>query len=107
MLNLIGNFSRPKHDIDMIREWVFQKWNMVECFEFVVLSNGFFLIKLCLGGDLQNILYGELYMFDQWNKFLKKWELEFEHNTQSITSIPFWIHLPILSLQYWHDEMLL
>jgi len=38
--------------------------------------------------------------------FLKKWELNFDPNTQSITSIPIWIRLPKLLLQYWHDEVL-
>ena len=70
------------------------------------LGNGFFLTRLSLREDYENILKRGPWFIGEHFLSIRPWEPDFRSETASVTSVAVWVRLNELPIEYYNSEAL-
>lgn len=103
---LIGKFTGPRPNIDLVRAFTFQKWKLKGQMDVAAMPKGFFSFVFSNGEDLTKVLCDGPWMMGKSSLSLQKWSTNLDYNESSFISAPVWVRLPGLPLEYWHEDIL-
>ena len=81
-------------------------WKSAGRLDCVDLGHGFFLTRLSLGEDYENVLRKGPWFIGDHFLSIRPWELDFKPTLASVSSIAVWIRLNELPIEYYNGEAL-
>uniref|UniRef100_A0A7N2LFW7 DUF4283 domain-containing protein n=1 Tax=Quercus lobata TaxID=97700 RepID=A0A7N2LFW7_QUELO len=81
-------------------------WKPVGRLDCVDLGHGFFLTRLSLGEDYENVLRKGLWFIEDHFLSIRPWEPDFKPALADVSSIAVWIRLNELPIEYYNAEAL-
>lgn len=81
-------------------------WKLAGRLDCVDLKHGFFLTRMSLKKDFENVLKKGLWFIGDHFLSLKPWEPNFKPTLASISSIAVWVRLNALPIEYYNAEVL-
>ena len=81
-------------------------WKPAGRLDCVSLGNGFFLTRLSLREDYENILKRGPWFIGEHFLSIRPWESDFRRETASVTSVAVWVRLNGLPIEYYNSEAL-
>ena len=96
----------PTVGLNFIQARLLALWKSARRLDFVDLGHGFFLTRLSLGKDYENVLRkGPWFIRDHFLS-IRPWEPDFKLALASVSSIAVWIRLNELPIEYYNAEAL-
>ncbi|KAM3304324.1 hypothetical protein P3S67_015356 [Capsicum chacoense] len=71
-----------------------------------MMKNGIFLVRFTSEEGKDEVLYGEIYHFDNKPLIVKEWVPEMDFSKEELYSVPIWVKLPGLEFKYWSAKSL-
>nr|POE55814.1 uncharacterized protein CFP56_43333 [Quercus suber] len=81
-------------------------WKPIGCLDVVDLEHGFFLTRLSLREDFENVLKKGLWSIGDHFLSLRPWVLDFKPESTNVSSIAVWIRLSGLPIEYYNAKAL-
>ena len=92
--------------LNFIQARLLALWKPAGRLDCVDLGHGFFLTRLSLGEDYENILRKGLWFIGDHFLSIRLWEPNFKPALASVSSIAMWIRLNELPIEYYNAEAL-
>ncbi|XP_077217827.1 uncharacterized protein LOC143852323 [Tasmannia lanceolata] len=84
-----------------LKDHLLRKWQIKGEFKISALNHGFFLFKFNNSEDCSKILEMGTHSFGGRPQILQRWYLDMPLIKPNLASIPVWVRLPDLHLQFW------
>lgn len=94
----------PKPYYPYFKDYILRVWKPDDDFSIYSKENGFYVIKFNNKKDRDKILEGGPYFYNKKLMTMKRWSLGMQLNKELLHTIPIWIPLPNLPLDYWTEE---
>ncbi|XP_057820685.2 uncharacterized protein LOC131033459 [Cryptomeria japonica] len=104
-LTLVGKFFGPRPNIDLMRIFVSRRWKMKGQVDVSALPWGFYSFAFSCTEDIMTILYGGPWIMGRSSLPLKKWSPNMDLSEAFYETIPVWVKLSGLPLEYWHEDI--
>ena len=92
--------------LEVIEGYFRKIWKSLDIDKINLVRNGLFLVRLNNLDDHKLVVQKGAYYFDRKPLLVKPWNPEFDLQTESLTSLPIWVHLHDLDLKYWGMDSL-
>lgn len=104
-LSLVGKFSDPRPNIDLVRFFMSKRWKLKGRVEVSTLLRGFFSFAFSCVEDVPMILCGGPWVVGRSTLTLKKWVPNMDMSDAFFKIALVWVRLPELPLEYWHEDI--
>lgn len=94
----------PKPYYPYFKEYILRVWKPMGEFSIFSMENGFYVIKFSKEKDCLNVLEGGPYYYNKKLMMMKRWNPGMQLNKDLLKTIPIWIRLPNLPLDFWTEE---
>ncbi|XP_077231942.1 uncharacterized protein LOC143865497 [Tasmannia lanceolata] len=101
---LVGFFLGRRPFVQHLQENLQRKWNLKGNIQISTLRNGFFLFRFSCGEDCDQILEMGGHTYASRPLILRRWSPGLPLEQPELSTIPIWVKLPGLPLQYWNNE---
>ena len=92
--------------LNFIQARLLAQWKPARRLDYVDLGHGFFLTRLSLGEDYENVLRKGPWFIGDHFLSIRPWESDFKPALTSVSSIAVWIRLNELLIEYYNPEVL-
>ncbi|XP_077221623.1 uncharacterized protein LOC143855390 [Tasmannia lanceolata] len=99
--SLVGYFIGRRPYFMNLRENLSRKWNLKGELQIFTLSNGFYLFQFTCLEDCDSVLESGEHSYAGRPLILRKWKPGTPLEKLNLTSIPVWVRLPGLPLEFW------
>lgn len=103
--SLVGRFSGPRPGLDIIRNWIKNKWKTKNPVEVMAMPKGCVLFRFANQEDMIAILLKSPWMLGKKAITLEKWHPDFDPAVTMVKQTPIWVQMPGLLLQFWNLEV--
>ncbi|XP_057841230.2 uncharacterized protein LOC131050928 [Cryptomeria japonica] len=104
-LTLIGKFSGPRPNIDVVRVFASRRWKLKGHVDISALPRGFFSFVFSYVEDILVILCGGPWAMGRSSLILKKWAPNLDISDAFFEIVFVWVKLLGLPLEYWHEDI--
>ncbi|XP_058763382.1 uncharacterized protein LOC131636806 [Vicia villosa] len=87
--------------MNMVKQFMMKNWNTVQLPDLLYHDDGYFLLKFKTHKEKEEILMNGPYMIKNMPMILRDWKPNFSMKTDMLRTIPLWVKLPQLPLEYW------
>lgn len=92
--------------LEVMKGYINRIWGNYEIDKIILVKRGLFLVRFAQLQDKQAVEKRGVYFFDRKPFLVKGWNPEMDLHTESIRSLPLWVHFPDLDLKYWGFDCL-
>jgi len=92
--------------LNFIQTRLLAQWKLARRLDCVDLGHGFFLTRLSLGEDYENVLRKDPWFIEEHFLSIRPWEPDFKPAQANVSSIVVWIRLNELPTEYYNAEAL-
>ncbi|KAJ8424909.1 hypothetical protein Cgig2_001552 [Carnegiea gigantea] len=85
----------------VIEGYVKRIWKDYAINKVLLVKKGFYLVRFEDYQDTLQVIQKGFFTFDQKPFIVKPWSPKMNINTESISSLPIWVHFPELDIKYW------
>eukprot|EP00253_Pinus_taeda_P006832 PITA_06832 len=100
--NFMGLWSTEK----ALQLWIKYHWKPKGSIDLHLRSNGFFTVVFTNIEDKDRIFEGGTYFYAAGDLYMQAWKMNFVPEQDTSTSVPVWVRLYSLPLDYWQTELL-
>ena len=106
-LTLIGKIIGRNPTLGQMKEWARKNWTGIQGEGPIINSveNGWFNFLFRCGEDADQI-HSRVWTYGKTSFQLKQWTALFDAETEQLDTIPVWVHLPELPLEFWNPSFL-
>lgn len=87
-----------------LHHWILSTWSL-DC-EIHLCSKGFFIVSFNIEQERDNIINQGPWFWGKAGLFTKPWFPEFDENTMKVSTVPVWVRLHNVPLNFWHHKVL-
>ncbi|XP_058732785.1 uncharacterized protein LOC131604357 [Vicia villosa] len=84
-----------------VKQFMMKNWNTVQLPDLLYHDDGYFLMKFKSSKEKEEILMNGPYMIKNMPMILRDWKPNFSMKKDMLRTIPLWMKLPQLPLEYW------
>ncbi|WOL16675.1 hypothetical protein Cni_G25463 [Canna indica] len=105
--SLYGKFYGKTPSIALVQAVLPKIWKVSCSMQIVDIASGYFCFKFANKDDMNRVLSGGQWFLKDQVLLLSPWKNNFQSMAEQISSIPVWIQLPGLSLEYIQRDILI
>lgn len=102
--SLVGKFIGPRPNIDLVRVFTKNKWELKGHVEVIAMAKGFMTFEFSFSKDYSRILCASNWSLGRSTLILQKWTSNLDLNNDFLSQDSVWIRLSGLPLEYWHED---
>ncbi|KAK9665887.1 hypothetical protein RND81_14G143200 [Saponaria officinalis] len=103
---LVGFVLGGNPHVNAMSEFTAKHWNHVARPQILFHSKGWFFFKFASKADMEVILKGGPWNFKTRQLILKPWTTSFSFVKERVSTVPVWVLLPNLDVQFWSAKAL-
>ncbi|XP_043700188.1 uncharacterized protein LOC122650888 [Telopea speciosissima] len=104
---LIGRVNFRLASLDALRKEAKVKWNLKQGVIMHPLGKGFVIFQFSFEGDMAEVWRRSPVRFNDQAIRFQRWKPDFNTHEQQVLTKLVWVRFPDLSLEYWHENVLL
>lgn len=102
---MVGMFLGPRPNIEVVREFVKNKWKTSGLVSMATLPKGFFAFQFTCKEDSKAVRSGGPWVIGKSSLALKKWSSRVDLSDSIFEMVPVWARLLGLPLEYWNTDI--
>ena len=103
---LICKFLGLRLSLPVLDSWARRVWNPEGDMEILLAANKYFMVIFSCMSDRNKAFEGGPYFFNRVGLFVKPWHTGFNSAEEIPSRVPVWVRLPILTLEFWREDIL-
>lgn len=101
----IYRFNNFWPKFDALHQWIFSSWS--SNYEICLCPKGFFVVRFKTKWERDSLINQGPWFWGNVGLFITPWFLDFDVNTMKVSTMPIWVRLHNLPLQFWHPKFLI
>lgn len=103
---LVGRFVGIRPNLDLIRNWIKEKWKTTGQVDLIVMPKEFLMFRFANTDDMRMVMELGPWFLGRKGLVLKKWHVGFRPEKENFNIVPVWMNLPNLPSTFWNMNII-